>query len=81
MRSLTHAELAVLGAVHRGDEEEGGLDLEDLEQDERDAVAALADLGLVEVLVDADREDAAGGGAFARVTYRGVEALRDGGMR
>jgi hypothetical protein len=81
MRSLTQTELAVLGAVHRADEEEGGLDVATLEPEEREALGALASLGLVEVGTDEDREDAGGGGAFARISYSGVEVLRDAGMR
>lgn len=68
-------ELAVLAAVHRADEEEGGLPLEDLDEDERASLARLAAAGLVETIADED------GGGWARIAPDGVEALRDHALR
>ena len=76
--TLSPTELAVLGAVHRADEEEGGLAIEELSEDEREALDALARRGLVEVLAD-DAEH--GEPRTARISWRGVEALRDAGLR
>ena len=45
-----------------------------VEEDEAEALGALASRGLVEVLHDED-------GAIARISWRGVEALRDAGIR
>ena len=77
--TLTHTQLAVLAAVHRADEEEGGLATDTLDADERDALAVLSGLGLVEILV-IDSEDALTG-TSARISARGVEMLRDAGLR
>jgi hypothetical protein len=77
---LSERELAVLAAVHRADEEEGGLALatSDLSDDERDALDALVRAGLVE-LTHIAHDDA--NDAFARISAHGVEALRDAGLR
>jgi len=74
MTALTPMELAVLAAVHRADEEEGGLSFDDLDTDERDALISLAGKNLVETRADDD------GAAWARITWRGIEALRDAGV-
>lgn len=71
MSALGPAELVLLASVRRADEEEGGLDLADLDEDETAVFARLAERGLVETLRDED------GAAWARITWRGVDALRD----
>lgn len=73
--TLTPTELAVLAAVHRGDEEEGGLSVDQLEGDERDALTALLSRGLVETIGEDEGE------IFARITEEGVSTLRDLGYR
>jgi hypothetical protein len=73
--TLTPTELAVLAAVHRGDEEEGGLPTDGLEGDELEALDALARAGLVELVAEEE------GPVIARISWRGVEALRDAGIR
>lgn len=72
---LTPTELAVLAAVHRADEEEGGLATDELDPDEQEALDALSQKGLVELRVDEDMS------ANARISARGVEVLRDLGIR
>lgn len=74
--TLSPTELAVLAAVHRADEEEGGLASDDLEDEERVALDTLAGRGLVEVTFDDD-----GRAPIARISWRGVEVLRDAGIR
>lgn len=72
---LTPLEITVLAAVHRADEEAGGLPLDDLDEDEREALARLAARELVETRAEESGE------AWARITWRGVDALRDLGAR
>ncbi|MBX3190908.1 MAG: hypothetical protein KF819_28190 [Labilithrix sp.] len=72
-KSLTPAQLALLVVIRRADEEEGGLWLADMDADEREALERLLVLGLIETKIDDD------GAAWARVTWRGAEAVRDAG--
>ncbi len=74
--TLSPTELAVLAAVHRADEEEGGLDTADLDEDEAEALGKLASAALVEIVPDDD-----GRSPIARISWRGVETLRDAGIR
>jgi hypothetical protein len=69
--ALRPEELVLLRTVRRADEEEGGLALADLDEEESAMLAKLASAGLVETIHDDD------GGAWARITWRGVDALRD----
>jgi hypothetical protein len=75
---LTPTELAVLAAVHRADEEEGGLLATELEADEREALDVLAQRALVELRV-VDEDDMST--VSARISPRGVEVLRELGIR
>ncbi|HEY8080128.1 MAG TPA: hypothetical protein VIF62_38620 [Labilithrix sp.] len=77
--TLSPTELAVLAAVHRADEEQGGLDTSDLDEDEAEALAKLVSTGLVEILQTAPDDD--GQSPIARISWRGVETLRDAGIR
>lgn len=69
--ALTPAELALLVAIRRADEEEGGLSLEDMDDDEKSLLRGLEARNLVETKGDED------GAAWARVTWRGAEVVRD----
>ena len=83
---MTPTELAVLAAVHRADEEEGGLATDTLTGDEQEALDALVRGGLVDLVAE-DDDPASHAGyagydrAIARISWRGVEALRDAGVR
>jgi hypothetical protein len=69
---LTPAELALLVAIRRADEDEGGLSLDDMDDDEKEALGRLVARGLAETITD-DEE----GAAWARITWRGAEVVRD----
>ena len=71
MAPLSPTELNVLAAVHRADEEEGGLAFDDVDEEERAALVVLADAGLIETHADDE------GDGWARITARGVEVLRE----
>ncbi len=82
---LTPQERALLEEVRVSDEDHGGLDLDELGDDETETVAKLLERGLVEALNEfgeapdgEEDEREAGGGRAARVriTALGVEALR-----
>ena len=73
--ALTPTQIAVLAAVHRGDEEEGGLSVDQLEPDEGEALAVLLSRGLVETIGEDEGE------IVARITEEGVSTLRDLGYR
>ena len=83
--ALTPQERALLEEVRVSDEDHGGLDLDELADDEVETVTRLLDRGLVEATNEfgeapdgeEDEREAGGGGGRVRMTARGVEALRN----
>ncbi len=73
-RALSPTQVALLAAVRISDEDEGGLDYDELGEDARDDLDELSTRELVEVRATAD-------GTTVRITWRGVDALRDLGLR
>jgi hypothetical protein len=82
---LTSSERALLVEVRSSDEDHGGLDLDELGEDETETIAKLLERGLVEALnefgeapdgEEDEREAGGGRGTRVRITALGVEALR-----
>lgn len=82
---LTPAERALLEEVRVSDEDHGGLDLDELNEDETETVAKLLERGLIDALnefgeapdgEEDEREAGGGRGTRVRITALGVEALR-----
>jgi hypothetical protein len=83
---LTASELALLREVRVSDEDHGGLDLDELGEDDLEVVARLLERGLVEALnefgeapdgEEDEREAGGGRGTRVRITALGVAALRE----
>jgi len=86
MHVVTASERSLLEEVRQSDEDHGGLDLDELGEDEIEVVARLLDRGLVEALnefgeapdgEEDEREAGGGRGTRVRITALGVNALRD----
>lgn len=85
---LARSELALLRVVRVSDEDHGGLDGNELREDEYDAMQRLCDLGLVEAIgeygeaPDGEEDERAMGETLVvyRVTGKGVLALLDEGL-
>jgi hypothetical protein len=71
--ALTPSQLSLLVTIRLADEDEGGLAYEDLDDDARGDLSVLAERSLVEVTRD-------GESAVLRITWRGVELMRDLGL-
>lgn len=82
--TLTPQERALLHEVRASDEDHGGLDLDELGEDEIEVATRLLERGLVEATNEygeapdgeEDEREAGGRGGRVRMTARGVEALR-----
>ncbi len=85
--TLASSELALLRVVRISDEDHGGLDGNELRDDEYEAMQRLCDLGLVEVIgeygeaPDGEEDEREMGESLVvyRVTGKGVLALADDG--
>ena len=82
---LSSSERSLLEEVRASDEDHGGLDLDELGDDETETVARLLERGLIEALnefgeapdgEEDEREAGGGRGTRVRITALGVEALR-----
>ncbi|MEO7111535.1 MAG: hypothetical protein ABI183_13935 [Polyangiaceae bacterium] len=82
---LTSSERSLLEEVRLSDEDHGGLDLDELGEDETETIAKLLERGLAEALnefgeapdgEEDEREAGGGRGTRVRITALGVEALR-----
>ncbi len=82
---LSSAERALLEEVRVSDEDHGGLDLDELSEDEMEIVTKLLERGLIDALnefgeapdgEEDEREAGGGRGTRVRITALGVEALR-----
>lgn len=81
--TLTPQERALLVEVRMSDEDHGGLDLDELGEDEIEVATRLLERGLVEATNEygeapdgeEDEREAGGRGGRVRMTARGVQAL------
>jgi len=87
MIALTAAELALLKVVRLSDEDHGGLDGEELTDEEYEPMKRLCDLGLVEAIGEygeapdgeEDERDMGAREVVYRITAKGVLALAESG--